>query len=222
MASLGGSELAVSPLENLVYARNFSGAIFRLEETTGGGDWSAQELPPLQSYGPMAVDESGTLYVASDTVWRKGLADAEWQAIPGTPTLGGPGMGGKQSILFDDAGFLYVGTGMHGVLRSRLPVGRADPTDVAGAFTSLIFQSGQTPFMQSTAFTLQLARPEQVSLSLFDVRGRLVLQLWDSTQLGAGHHVASWQPAPSVASGAYYYRLVVGSSARTGRVTLLR
>ena len=131
-------------------------------------------------------------------------------------------MGGKQSILIDDAGFLYVGTGEHSVLRSRVPVGRADPTDSGHGSTIAAWQAGPTPFRQQTAFALQLGDPGLVSLVLYDVRGRIVSTLWESMQLGAGPHVATWRPGTELASGTYYYRLVAGRSTRTGQVTLIR
>jgi hypothetical protein len=184
------------------------------------GNWVVRALP-LGRFGPMAVDPQGTLYVASTTVSRLRRGDALWHDIPGTPTLGANSIyaPGRQSILLDDAGFLYVGTPGNGVLRSRLPL--LDPTDVT-LETTIAWDAGPNPVRGRTAFGLQLVQGQTVSLVMYDVRGRAVSTLWGGVPLGAGRHVAQWQPGPQVASGTYFYWLNVGRATRTGRVTLLR
>jgi hypothetical protein len=219
IGDVGGTELAVAVDETAVYIAAAGEPVQELTEQSPG-NWVVRALP-LGRFGPMAVDPQGTLYVASTTVSRLRRGDTLWHDIPGTPTLGSNSIyaPGRQSILLDDAGFLYVGTPGNGVLRSRLPL--LDPTDVT-LETTIAWDAGPNPVRGRTAFGLQLVQGQTVSLVMYDVRGRAVSTLWGGVPLGAGRHVAQWQPGPQVASGTYFYWLNVGRTARTGRVTLLR
>jgi hypothetical protein len=219
---VGGTQLAVSPDEQSVYVLAQSGPVHQLTEIAPG-TWSDTTLP-LGPYGPLAVDARGTLYMASDTVYRLASGDAQWSAIPDTPGLSiddGLYAPGRESIVFDEAGFLYVGTGNLGVLRSREPVGSI-ASDTGRQPTITAWYAGANPNRGRTAFALELKRDARVSLALYDVRGRVVSTLWSGATLGAGRHVASWRPDSQVASGTYFYRLDVGGALRSGRVTLVR
>lgn len=81
------------------------------------------------------------------------------------------------------------------------------------------------PFNPSTTLTLTLARREQVSWQIYDVRGSLVATI-ASGELGAGVHVRQWngvdmkgQPA---ASGVYFQKVVAGSFVQTSKLVLLK
>jgi hypothetical protein len=212
----GGRQMAVAPDETSVYVLD-PGPLHRLVEAPGL--WGDIALTP-GPVGPMVVDPRGTVYVATSTLSRLRDGETQWEEIPGTPNLSSYYIGGRPSMLFDAAGFLYVGTGNNGVLRSRVAIGSV--TDVGPGTTMLSWQPGPTPFRDVTAFGLQLSRSERVTLVLFDVRGRSVSSLWNGQELGPGRHVASWRPNAGVASGSYFYRLTVGATAHTGRVTLVR
>lgn len=222
IGQVGGTQLAASPDEQSVYVLEEGDAVHRLTEIAPG-TWSETTLP-LGPYGPLVADARGTLYMASDTVYRLGNGDAQWSPIPDTPALwsiDGLYAPGRESIVFDEAGFLYVGTGNLGVLRSREPVGNV-ATDVGHGPTITAWYLGANPTRGSATFALELARDERVSLTLYDVRGRVVSTLWSGMTLGVGRHVAFWRPDARVASGTYFYRLDVGGAMRSGRVTLLR
>jgi hypothetical protein len=219
IGNVGGTEIAVAVDETRVYVGANGQAVQELVEQSPG-NWVANALP-LGRFGPMAVDPQGTLYVAATTVSRLRRGDSQWDDISDTPSLGTNSVysAGRQSILIDEAGFLYVGTPNNGVLRSRLPL--RDATDVALG-TTIAWDAGPNPIRGGTAFGLQLVHGQTVSLVVYDVRGRAVSTLWGGVHLGAGRHVAQWQPGPQVASGTYFYRLNVDRATRSGRVTLLR
>ena len=125
------------------------------------------------------------------------------------------------ALVFDDSGYLYCGTGGQGVLRSRMPL-RAPTEAMPAGFGIAAWHPGPTPFRGSTAFTLELGNPQRVSLLVFDVRGRVVSALWERSELPPGRNVATWQPDPRLPSGCYFYRLSVGNTVRSGRVTFIR
>jgi hypothetical protein len=179
----------------------------------------------------MAVDREGTVYISTYAPAAKASASPEpdrvasggavsrlrrdatdWEKIGDFTAL---------DFVFDDSGYLYCGTGAQGVMRSRLPLGT--PSGVLpGTHGPFAWQAGPTPFHDHTAFSVDLAAHQPVSLQVFDVRGRVVSTLWMGADLPAGHNVATWQPGPRLTSGVYFYRLTVGNTLRSGSVTLIR
>ncbi|HZL84341.1 MAG TPA: S8 family serine peptidase [Candidatus Krumholzibacteria bacterium] len=77
------------------------------------------------------------------------------------------------------------------------------------------------PLAPSTPIRIELSAPAQVSLHLFDVRGRLVRALL-SEQLPANTHTIEWNgmddSGHGVASGAYYLRLQAAFLDQSGQV----
>lgn len=89
----------------------------------------------------------------------------------------------------------------------------------------VLAQNVPNPFNPSTTIEFSLASPAQVSLEIFDARGRFVRRLVDGKR-GAGRHTVSWagsndRGAP-VASGVYFYRLSAGERCETRKMVLLR
>lgn len=79
--------------------------------------------------------------------------------------------------------------------------------DVAGDADTRAFPN---PFRESTRFSFELRFADQVQLTVYDVRGRVVRRLADGT-LGAGPHAIDWdgrnEDGRSVAPGKYWFRL---------------
>ena len=76
------------------------------------------------------------------------------------------------------------------------------------------------PFARQTEIAFSLRQPGDVSLAIYDVRGREVARLADGW-VEAGSHRVSFE-ASSLPSGVYVWRLVAGERVETGRVTLVR
>ncbi len=76
------------------------------------------------------------------------------------------------------------------------------------------------PFARSTAIGFELGTASDVSLVVYDVRGREVATLADGTMEAGPHHVTF--DASALPSGIYVYRLTTGTQVETGRVTLVR
>jgi len=81
------------------------------------------------------------------------------------------------------------------------------------------------PFNPRTEISFDLARTGQARLSIFDVRGMLVVNLLDES-LPAGAHTAVWdgrdRSGRSVSSGTYFYRLESGSEILARKMLLAR
>jgi hypothetical protein len=83
----------------------------------------------------------------------------------------------------------------------------------------LLEQNYPNPFNPTTDIAYHLSRSESVELKVYDVTGREVATLINERQ-DAGTHTAHWN-ASSVASGAYFFRLKVGSTVLPARKAML-
>ncbi|MBU8922552.1 MAG: T9SS type A sorting domain-containing protein [Bacteroidales bacterium] len=81
------------------------------------------------------------------------------------------------------------------------------------------------PFNPVAKIGFTLANDEHVKISLFDIRGRKVLDLVDEVY-PPGKHGVSWEGRDSsgrrVSSGVYFARLSVGGSNFTRRMLLIK
>ncbi|MDD4858323.1 MAG: T9SS type A sorting domain-containing protein, partial [Candidatus Krumholzibacteria bacterium] len=91
-------------------------------------------------------------------------------------------------------------------------------------FTSLN-QNYPNPFNPSTRISYSLKAATRVSLRIYNISGRLVRVLVDSTE-PMGAHEAVWNgkdnTGRSVASGIYFYRLDAGAFSATRKMVLIR
>lgn len=101
-------------------------------------------------------------------------------------------------------------------------------TAIDDALPSLVTRLGPNvpnPFNPRTEISFDLARTGQARLSIFDVRGMLVVNLLDES-LPAGAHTAVWdgrdRSGRSVSSGTYFYRLESGSEILARKMLLAR
>jgi len=81
-------------------------------------------------------------------------------------------------------------------------------------------QNYPNPFNPATRISYSISEPAAVSLTVYDLRGRLVVALVDRQQ-PAGHHEAIFN-ASSLVSGVYYYKLVAGDQQLTRKSLLVK
>ena len=91
-----------------------------------------------------------------------------------------------------------------------LPPGRAS-----------LLQNHPNPFNPKTTIRFALPAASEVSLSVMDVRGRLVAELLDAAPRAAGYHEIVWE-ASAQPSGVYIYRLDAGRFSDTMKMVLLK
>jgi flagellar hook assembly protein FlgD len=86
-------------------------------------------------------------------------------------------------------------------------------------------QNYPNPFNPATVIGFTLAEPAQVSISIYNVRGRRVAELVDALY-GAGTHRIGWDGTSEnghrVSSGVYFYRLSTKAGDVTRSMVLLR
>jgi hypothetical protein len=100
---------------------------------------------------------------------------------------------------------------------------RVDPQD---AFPEIpreyaLEQNYPNPFNNGTLIPFSLPLEDQVSLVIYDIRGREVETLIDNRHYGSGHFRIQWQAAGR-SSGIYFSRIQIGSRIFTKKMILLR
>jgi hypothetical protein len=82
------------------------------------------------------------------------------------------------------------------------------------------------PFGQVTEISYELARPTQITLSIYDVSGRVMRRLILSEMQGPGTHVVPWNgtddAGQAVGSGIYFYRLETSDRILTRKLVLVQ
>ena len=97
--------------------------------------------------------------------------------------------------------------------------GAGAPPAIAGPATAL-GMAYPNPFNPLTQISYSLAKPGPVTLSVYDVKGRLVERLVNGVR-DSGDHTIVWN-ATGVASGIYFYRLIAGNYVETRKFILLK
>jgi FlgD Ig-like domain len=100
-----------------------------------------------------------------------------------------------------------------------------NPTEAAPALTYALSQNYPNPFNPVTTIKYQIPVKQMVTLSVFDVTGRLIRTLVNEYN-DPGFHAARWDGKDGrgvpAASGIYFSRLQAGSYTETRRMVLLR
>ena len=108
----------------------------------------------------------------------------------------------------------------HHTLRSSIVTEIADRTPMGLPAQIVLNQNYPNPFNPTTTFSFKLPTRAQVSLSVFDLLGRLVDNVI-SEFLDQGSHTRRWD-AHNLASGVYLYQLRVGEQTLSKRLVLLK
>jgi len=107
------------------------------------------------------------------------------------------------------------------VLTAEVPVSSAN--HVPGA--TALLQNQPNPFNPVTAIWFRLDRPQQVSLSVYDLKGKRITQLTDQV-FAAGVHAVDWNGRDSggrmVAAGTYVVTLSTEDRMETRKISLVK
>jgi len=93
-----------------------------------------------------------------------------------------------------------------------------DETSVPNSFT--LYGAYPNPFNPITTISYQLSVARRVSLSVYDITGRIVAKLVNGWR-DAGVHEITFD-ASNISSGVYLYRLTSGQEVLTGKIVLLK
>lgn len=132
-----------------------------------------------------------------------------------------PLMAGSVSVSATIPGFIATAAATHEVyIKPHIPTA-ATPLPL----TLALEQNIPNPFNPLTHIRFTLPDPAHVNLSVFDVRGALVVKLLD-TDVPRGTHDQLWNGrdarGESVGSGVYFYRLTTAHDALTRKMVLLK
>ena len=91
---------------------------------------------------------------------------------------------------------------------------------------SRLLNNHPNPFNPQTTIAFDMPAQGVVSLSVFDVSGRLVDVLLDNTSASEGRNEVVWRGRDKggrvVPAGVYFYRLTAGSYSETKRMVLVK
>jgi hypothetical protein len=82
-------------------------------------------------------------------------------------------------------------------------------------------QNYPNPFNPSTQIRFTLDETQHVSLKVYDITGRLIVNLIDGAITQAGTHEVTFN-ADNLASGVYFYRFITESEIVTRKMTLMK
>lgn len=90
-----------------------------------------------------------------------------------------------------------------------------------GTFDKItLFQNYPNPFNHTTKITFELTKYDNVKLSIYDIKGKLVQTLFNE-EMPAGMHEIAWN-AVDVASGIYIYSIESGKTVLNKKLILLK
>jgi hypothetical protein len=123
-------------------------------------------------------------------------------------------------------GSIVIHTSKGGDSAAAPEPGGGGPDPIASLPTSYaLLQNHPNPFNPTTRIRFELPVSVAVSLAVYDVSGRVVKRLVDTT-MPAGRHEVAWHgrndAGQAVASGVYFYRIQAGDFIDTKRMVLLK
>ena len=121
------------------------------------------------------------------------------------------------SVYFTDANTGYA-VGYNGVILKTTNGGQSGINDNNIAQKSNLINY-PNPFSNTTNISYQLPEKSNVNLSVFDITGKVVKTLVNQSQQ-AGQYNINFD-AGNLQSGIYYYRLVTGNRAETGKMIII-
>ncbi len=155
-------------------------------------------------------DKSGVLTVPHTGAWQT------WDQVTGELNLEAGVQTMRLVPLADDFNLNYF------EFRAD-PLSDAPPAQAAG---SRLLPCYPNPFNPSTTVAFEVAEPQTVSLTIFDMSGRLVRRLLTDEDSLPGRHEVVWngrdEAGRSVATGTYLYRLQAGDFSQSRRMVLLK
>ena len=169
-------------------------------------------------------DKDGTTY---DDLWQ--WDGSSWSMIAAGSAPGTRSQGSADYFPPEDALVMFGGhDGVSAVGTTWRygcdPIAVAAPT-LAGETEAVRIVGFPNPFRESTTIRYQVDRRAPVSVTVFDVSGRIVRTLVDTGSKRPGTHTLDWDGRDSrgtaVGSGIYFVRVAVGNEASAARVVRL-
>jgi len=229
--------LVFDPEGNLYVSNYNSGIIHKVTPTSDVTVFATVPTPNTSRIQYLVRGPSGNLYLPSyghNKIYKISPAGVV-SVFAGTGAAGGNDgpvatatFNGPNSIALTSEGDLYVSE--YNANRIRKITGVEPPTSIGGQQAVipkgfLLQQNYPNPFNPSTTLSFSLTEAGPVNLSVFNLRGELVITLADRI-FDAGPLKIEWngrdQNGIEVDSGVYFYRLSTGRQTLTRKMTLLK
>jgi photosystem II stability/assembly factor-like uncharacterized protein len=120
----------------------------------------------------------------------------------------------------DPYGYLYCAASGFGLFRSNTIVTSVGSQDISEPISFSLKQNYPNPFNSSTNIKYTISQSGRVTLTVYDIMGRVVSVLLDRYQ-EAGSYDVIFQPK-DLASGIYFYTLTSGNFMSTKKLILLK
>jgi hypothetical protein len=200
---------------------------YRIQKFDSDGNhlttWGSYGSGNGEFYGPydIAVDSQDRVYVV-DT-WNSRIqkfdSDGNFHATWGSLGSGNGEFNYPYGIAVDSLDRIYVADTQN----NRIQVFGYPPTGIADQPTvrpQLTVSCYPNPFNPSTTISYTVPKSGAVTLTVYDVTGKLVARLVDRTFQTVGLHDVEYRHPG--ASGVYFARLTVGGQSRTVKLVILK
>lgn len=175
-------------------------------DVDGNRLWRSQTWNPVRHSSP-AMGADGTIYFGTEGGYFRAVA-SNGQLKWSTDVLANPA--GSPAI--DSAGTVYVTAGQ------SLFAFADQPTEVAENDSSWQISIQPNPCGESAVIDYRLSKSSQVSIRLYDLKGRLIKVLVDGQETGHNKQVH----LSGLASGIYFIRIESGDRCEIRRVTVVK
>jgi outer membrane protein assembly factor BamB len=162
------------------------------------------------------IDAFGALYVGSDDGYIYALRQADstliWSSLTGGAIRSSPAISANGTVLIgsNDQRMYAFGPG-------PVSVDETHPL-IPGKFQ--LRQNYPNPFNPSTTIEYDVPVASHIMLKVFDLLGREIATLLNSTVEPGSHHIIF--NAPHLASGIYLYRIEAGEFVQTNKLLIIR
>ena len=201
--------------------------------TTGRGRFSP-DVPDLKNFDAInnsvegqvsaTLDPAGSpggpyaaLVTVDDTALANRTAVMPFDLVSVTGMADGPG---KDRTVYSARAYLL------NFLLYWLGADGVTPVDDVPGIGQISVTAHPNPFNPQTTIAFELPRAMEVSLDIFDLQGRLVRSLLQSSPHTPGRHEQVWDgrdtEGKATASGVYFYKFTAGEQNRVGKLTLLK
>jgi len=195
--------------------------------SNAGETWTKLGTTPGLGLLTLARDSEGVLYVgirgigaaaSTDEGQTWSLINAGLSHLDVTSMVVVPNAGKRNGFAASD--LVYAGTRGGSVFRLVSVATSAETTSPSEFSVARLVATYPNPVTGSGTVSFQLARPEHVAIQVMDVLGREVSRVVDRN-FDSGAHTVRFD-ASGLPSGAYWYRLVAGTTAQTRQMTVVR
>jgi photosystem II stability/assembly factor-like uncharacterized protein len=183
-----------------------------------GLTWSEYStgLPDTTSVLSLAINKDNVVYaaLANQGVYYLDVINNMWNPVDNSPYIKN-----VEVLQFDNDGFLYAGTQVHSIIKSRETTVSVDEY-LNSNFYFLLSQNYPNPFNPTTTIRYEISERSFVTIKVYDVLGSEVATLVNEEKTIGDYEVEF--DGSGLTSGIYFYQLKAGNFVETKKMILLK